>query len=81
LSAPTTQLIRAAIDVERSVRQSGEDVSSDVFGVRVVELIIAHYEALTAVEKNKLLSFMVRYGTVRASAVASRLRSNLSRAA
>ena len=81
LSPITLHLIRAAIDVERSVRHSGEDISSDTFGVRVVEMIVAHYERLTAVEKSKLLSFMVRYGTVHASAVASRLRSNLSRAA
>ncbi len=81
LSPITLHLIRAAIDVERGVRQTGEDISSDTFGVRIVEMIVAHYERLTAVDKSKLLSFMVRYGTVHASAVASRLRSNLSRAA
>lgn len=81
LSDTTQHLLRAAIDVEREIRERAEDVSSDTFGIRMVEMIVAHYDRLTGIEKNKLLSLMVRYGTVKASAIASRLRSNLSRAA
>jgi uncharacterized protein (DUF2336 family) len=74
-------LIRAAVAVEHAIRESGENVSSDVFGVRIVEFVMAGFDDVSMDEKLKLLSYVAEYGTERPQAMAARLKSTLNRAA
>jgi uncharacterized protein (DUF2336 family) len=81
LPAGCFHLMRAAIAVECGIRESGEDVSSDAFGSRVVESIMAGFDGITMDEKLKLLSYVAEFGTDRPQAIAARLQSTLNRAA
>jgi uncharacterized protein (DUF2336 family) len=81
LPAGCFHLIRAAIAVECGIRESGEDVSSDAFGSRVVESIMAGFDGISMEEKLKLLSYVAEFGTDRPQAIAARLKSTLNRAA
>jgi uncharacterized protein (DUF2336 family) len=81
LPAGCFHLIRAAIAVECGIRESGEDVSSDAFGSRVVESIMAGFDGISMEEKLRLLSYVAEFGTDRPQAIAARLKSTLNRAA
>jgi uncharacterized protein (DUF2336 family) len=81
LPAGCFHLMRAAIAVECGIRETGEDVSSDAFGSRVVEFIMAGFDGITIDEKLKLLSYVAEFGTDRPQLIAAGLKSNLNRAA
>jgi uncharacterized protein (DUF2336 family) len=81
LPAGCFHLMRAAIAVECGIRESGENVSSDAFGSRIVESIMAGFDRITMDEKLKLLSYVAEFGTDRPQAIAARLKSTLNRAA
>jgi uncharacterized protein (DUF2336 family) len=81
LPAGCFHLMRAAIAVECGIRESGENVSSDAFGSRIVESIMAGFDHITMDEKLKLLTYVAEFGTDRPQAIAVRLKSTLNRAA
>jgi uncharacterized protein (DUF2336 family) len=74
-------MIQAAVQVERDIRQSGKNVSSDVFGARVVETIMTRFTRLSIARKLKLISYVENFGTDHPRAVAAKLKLSLNRAA
>ena len=75
------QLLRAAVEVERTTREAGQTLSSDDFGVRVVETVMTRFVRLTPDERSRLLDFIIRLGADKSRAVAEKLKSDMSRAA
>lgn len=75
------QLLQAAVEVERQARREAQTLSSDDFGVRMVETIMTRYVRLAPGDRSKLLDFMIRLGTEEARAVAEKLKSGMSQAA
>ncbi|HEY7765100.1 MAG TPA: DUF2336 domain-containing protein [Aestuariivirgaceae bacterium] len=81
LPTACVRLIQAAREVERLARRSGEDVSSDQFGVRTIEKIVTGCGDIGLHEKMRLLDLVENFGPERARIVAARLKSNLAQAA
>jgi uncharacterized protein (DUF2336 family) len=75
------QMLRAAVEVERMARERRRPLSSDDFGVRLVEIVMTRFMRLTSAERSRLLDFIARLGTGKSRAVAERLKVGLSQAA
>jgi uncharacterized protein (DUF2336 family) len=72
-------LIQAAIEVEREIRRSHLQVSSDGFGTRVVETIMTGFASLSMDDKLNLLAHVENFGTERPRAMAEKLKLSLRR--
>jgi hypothetical protein len=79
LASSCQRMILAAVEVERNIRENGQEVSSDGFGVRLVETIFTRFDGLSLDEKLQLIAYVEDFGTERPRAVAGKLRHNLSR--
>jgi uncharacterized protein (DUF2336 family) len=74
-------LLRAAIDVEREVREEGERLGPGDFGRRLIEALMTRYESMSMAERAKQLDIISRFGEDQVRLIARRLKSDLVRAA
>jgi hypothetical protein len=72
-------LIQAAVEVEREIRRSHVQVSSDGFGTRVVETIMTGFARLSMDDKLNLLAHVENFATERPRAMAEKLKLSLRR--
>jgi uncharacterized protein (DUF2336 family) len=79
LAASCARVIQAAAEVERNIRENGHEVSSNGFGVRVVETILTRFDSLSLDEKLQLITYVENFGTERPRAVACKLKLSFGR--
>jgi uncharacterized protein (DUF2336 family) len=67
-------LLRAAVEVERASRAKRQSLSSDDFGVRVVETLMILFADMGSVERSRQLDLIARLATEKARTVAEKLK-------
>jgi uncharacterized protein (DUF2336 family) len=74
-------LLKAAVDVEREVREENVQIGRESFGRRLIEVLMTRYENLGPSECAKNLDFMGRFAEDRVKIIARRLKADMLRAA
>jgi uncharacterized protein (DUF2336 family) len=74
-------LLRAAIDIERDIREEGHAVGSGDFGRRLIEALMTRYEGMSMGERTKQLEIVSRFAEEQVRLIARRLKTDLVRAA
>ncbi|MGI9373468.1 MAG: DUF2336 domain-containing protein [Hyphomicrobiales bacterium] len=73
--------LRVAVDVENTRKQENAPKSADVFGRKMVECALTHYENLSDEQRNELLGMIGSYGAPGAAALAVEIMEGVARAA